>query len=930
MKYIMEKFFTALSNNIHKHAKMWITIIAAITVLLAIGLPRIQMKFSNDVFVNPNSKAYKDTNTYQDNFGGDSVYVMVSGKQDEVLSQKNMQKLVKLDKKLDKMSNVRSTTNVVNLLNTELSTIAKNPSQASNMSGLNLNLDAKAQKDLMANLSSSQKSKLMTQVQSGLTTEQQAQVQTYVTGTVLTDAQKQQVAAAQQQAQAQIAQLPAAQQQAAAAQATSQQSSTLMGMLTSAQQEQVQAYTMSLLNAQQKQALTAAVLPMLPKVQNMSTALLRDILLSDNGKVPSAIEQLLPKNGKHAVVQINTKSTTDMNTNVKLMNDVHKAVKDTGFSSNVKVRTAGNPVVIGQVKNVVIQNMAIMVVIAIIIMIIILSLIFPVRRRIMPLFLVLIGMIWTFGAMGWFNLPITLATMATLPIIIGLGTDFGVQFQNRYEEEYRKTENSEGSIRLAVSKMGPAVGIAVLVMIFSFLTMFLSKAPMMQQFGITLALGVFCVYIVEFFMMFSILTLADKSEKAHAKFLAKNKARKEKRGNSDETRLSKWLASYARFITKHAVWVFIIAVVLAGLGFAVERNINTETDVLKLIPQDMSELQNTKYLQKQVGSTVYINYLVKGDDVRDKATIKKIDKMGQQEKDKYKDITGVTSVSTTYKQLGGSLSANQSTMDTGINNIPKSLKQTMVSDNHKYATIQFRVNQHTSTGDQQKLMDKIDKDIGGTHNGLYVAPAGLQVMMLIGVNNVTSNHNLIMFAGLAIIFIVLLLVYREFRLAIYPVFPILVVLGLSPLTLWLTHTSYNPVTIALSSLVLGIGTEFTILILERYREERLNNVTREQAIIDAVSHVGQAITVSGLTGMGGFSAIIFSSFPALRSFGMITVLDTGYSLISALTVLPAIIFLFRGRRKKDKKLATAGDAKSVEDSSSDDSKDEAASTDTDK
>jgi hypothetical protein len=40
--------------------------------------------------------------------------------------------------------------------------------------------------------------------------------------------------------------------------------------------------------------------------------------------------------------------------------------------------------------------------------------------------------------------------------------------------------------------------------------------------------------------------------------------------------------------------------------------------------------------------------------------------------------------------------------------------------------------------------------------------------------------------------------------------------------------------------------------------------------------------------------------------------------------------LFRGRRKKDKKLATAGDAKSVEDSSSDDSKDEAASTDTDK
>ncbi|AKP67139.1 efflux RND transporter permease subunit [Companilactobacillus ginsenosidimutans] len=923
----MEKFFGAISNSVHKHAKMWITIIAAITILLAFGLPRIQMKFSNDVFVNPSSKAYKDTATYQDNFGGDAVYVMVSGKQDDVLSQSNMKKLAKLDKKLDKMDNVRSTTNVVNLLNDELGQIAKNPSAAKNMSGLNISLTPKAEKDLMANLSSSQKSKLLSQVQSGLTTDQQAQVQSYVTGTVLTDVQKQQVAAATQQAQAQLAQLPPAQQQAAAAQATSQQASQLMGMLSPAQTQQVQGYTLTLLNDEQKAGLTASVLPMLPKVQNMSTALLRDILLSNNGKVPSAIQQLLPKNGKHAVVQINTKSTTDMNTNVKLMNDVHKAVNEAGFSSKVKVRTAGNPVVIGQVKNVVIQNMAVMVVIAVIIMIIILALIFPVRRRILPLGFVLIGMIWTFGAMGWFNLPITLATMATLPIIIGLGTDFGVQFQNRYEEEYRKTEHSEKSIKLAISKMGPAVGIAVIVMIFSFLTMFLSKAPMMQQFGITLALGVFCAYIVEFFMMFSVFTLIDKSDKSREKFLAKNKARKAKNNGSDTTRLSRWLASYARFITKHATWVFVIAVILAAFGFAVERNINTETDVLKMIPQNMSELQNTKYLQKQVGSTVYIDYLVKGDDVRDKDTVKRIDKMGKDEQDKYKDITGVTSVSTTYKQLGGTLSADQSTMNSGIKDIPTSLKQTMVSDNNKYATIQFKVNQHLSTKDQQKLMDKISKDIGGSHNGLHVSPAGLTVMMLIGVDNVTSNHNIIMFAGLAIIFIVLLLVYREFRLAIYPVFPILVVLGLSPLTLWLTGTSYNPVTIALSSLVLGIGTEFTILILERYREERLNNVTREQAIIDAVSHVGQAITVSGLTVIGGFSAIIFSSFPALRSFGMITVLDTAYSLISALTVLPAIIFLFRNR-KEDKKLAAANNA--VTDSKADDAKDDKDSKDSEK
>lgn len=896
---IMEKFFNMLSHSIHKHAKMWITIVAAITVILAIGLPRIEMKFSNDVFVNSNSKPYKDTQTYQKHFGGDAVYVMVSGKQDQILSQKNMKKLNTLDKKISKLDNVRGTTNIVALMNDELSQLADNPTQASNMKGLSLNLTPKMQKDVMNSLSDKQKSALMTKIQGSLTTEQQAQIAQFVP-TILTDKQKAQVAAAQQQATAKIAQLPAAQQQAAAAQVQATAQTQLMGMLTSDQNKQVQAYTMTILNDQQKQALEQSILPMMPKVQNMSNALLRDILLSDNGKVPSAVSQLLPKNAKHTVLMVNTKNTTDMDTNVKLMKDVHKAVKDTNFKGNVKVRTAGTPVVIGQVKNVVIQNMAIMVVIAVIIMLIILALIFPVRRRLSPLLFVLIGLIWTFGLMGWFNLPITLATMATLPIIIGLGTDFGVQFQNRYEDEYRSSEDSEGSIKLSISKMGPAVGIALVVMMFSFLTMFFSKAPMMKQFGVTLALGVLCVYIVEFFMMFSTFTLLDGSEKAHAKFVAKNKIRKEKNQNGT-TRLSGWLANYAKFVTKHAAWVFIIALVLGGFGFFVERNIGTETDILKMIPQDMSELQNTKYLQKQVGSTVYINYLVKGNDVRDKATMKRIDKLGKKENNKYKDITGVTSLSSTYKQLGGSLDASQSTMNTGIKNIPDSLKKTVISNNNQYATIQFKVNQHLSSKEQQNLMDKISKDIGGNHHDLKISPAGPQVMMLIGVSNVTSNHTLIMFAGLIIIFLVLLLVYHEFRLAVYPVLPILVVLGLSPLTLWLMHTTYNPVTIALSSLVLGIGTEFTILILERYREERLNKVTRRQAIIDAVSHVGQAITVSGLTVMGGFSAIMFSSFPVLRSFGLITVLDTGYSLISALTVLPAIIYLFRRRADKEEK-----------------------------
>ncbi|WP_225352841.1 MMPL family transporter [Lentilactobacillus parafarraginis] len=256
----------------------------------------------------------------------------------------------------------------------------------------------------------------------------------------------------------------------------------------------------------------------------MSTKLLRDIFLSDNGHVPSAMKQLLPKDAKRMLIIINTnQKSSDMNTAVQINHDAEEVIHQTDFGGNIKTRLGGQPAIMGQVRAKVITSMAVMLALAVVLMIVILSLIFPVRKRLLPLIFVLACLVWTFGLMGWLNIPLTLATMATLPIIIGLGTDFGVQFQNRYEEEIRKSQDPRRAISVAISNMGPAVGVSLIVMVFSFLTMYLSKAPLMQQFGLTLAIGVACSYVVEFSLMFSTLSLLDK-KKTGAKLAPKKLA----------------------------------------------------------------------------------------------------------------------------------------------------------------------------------------------------------------------------------------------------------------------------------------------------------------------------------------------------------------------------------------------------------------------
>ncbi len=397
----MKRLFTTIGENIHRHHKLWITVILIMTIGFAFGLPKIQMKMGNDVFVSSSSKTYQDSQTYQKKFGGDSLYLLLDGNQSTLLSHKTMQQVAKFDSKVSQVDNVRNTTDIVSSLNDQLSHAGTGNSSAQ----FNFN-SKKLQQDLMAELSSKQKQSIQSKMQHSLTSTQQNQVQTYLLKQ-LTPAQKKLMAAAGAQAQG----------------SKQQQQAMLQKQLTTKQQAAVQSYTMSLLNHQQQSQLADTVIPMLPKVQDMSTKLLRDIFLSDNGHVPSAMKQLLPKDGKHLLIIINTnKESSDMNTAVQINHDANQAIKQTNFSSSIKTRLGGQPAVLGQVRSKVITSMATMLAFAVVLMVIILLLIFSVRKRLLPLIFVLACLVWTFGLMGWLHIPLTLATMqrCRLSLVWGL------------------------------------------------------------------------------------------------------------------------------------------------------------------------------------------------------------------------------------------------------------------------------------------------------------------------------------------------------------------------------------------------------------------------------------------------------------------------------------------------------------------------------
>lgn len=98
-------------------------------------------------------------------------------------------------------------------------------------------------------------------------------------------------------------------------------------------------------------------------------------------------------------------------------------------------------------------------------------------------------------------------------------------------------------------------------------------------------------------------------------------------------------------------------------------------------------------------------------------------------------------------------------------------------------------------------------------------------------------------------------------------------------------------TVALSSMILGLGVEYGVFVVSRYKEERAKNFNQLESLKTTVYGIGSAIIGSGITTMIGFGALSFSTVPMIQHLGQTLALGIGYSLLAALIANPLLILL---------------------------------------
>jgi len=543
-----------------------------------------------------------------------------------------------------------------------------------------------------------------------------------------------------------------------------------------------------------------------------------------------------------------------------------------------------------------------------------------VRLRLLPIVAVFVGVIYTFGAIGYAGIPNSTLTSSVFPILIGLGIDYSVQFHERYEEELETAPPREALPR-ALSGIGPPVFVAMLAAALGFGATWISTrgTPAFVWFAQTSIFGVLLTFLAGIVVLLPVLTLyarwrrrglgelggherdGDTSSDNGADPADSERDEDTSSDNgadpADSERvgaLGSFLGRTSRTLAANPAVVLLLALVLMGAGFQAGQGLETMADTEEFIPQDLPAYVDLQQFRSVTGGGTAVQYdvIVLGSDLRHPVVLRWMEEF-EQVAVGMPLVQGVDSPATLVKRYnGGEIPATEAGVERVLNRVPARERAEYYNDG--YAHITVIAAQDMTTGETLSFISNVQEatEFSNPPPGVQVELTGTAAISPPSIVDQIESRNVTTGLGVLFVFCLLLAYYRRLVKAIAPLVPMIFVLGWQNLYMAGLGIAVSPLGASLGAMSVGIGAEYTIIVMERYYEEKARaGVSKLDAVETAATRVGKAISVSGMTTVFGFSALTLSPFPILADFGYLTVGVIFLTLVAALATLPPTLMV---------------------------------------
>lgn len=459
-------------------------------------------------------------------------------------------------------------------------------------------------------------------------------------------------------------------------------------------------------------------------------------------------------------------------------------------------------------------------------------------------------------------------------------------------------DKSRRAVRNTIKKLAPAILTALIATGLGLLSLYTSPVPMIQDFGKMLTIGMVVSLVAATLILLPILFLRDSIFHTYDE---DKKVKKQK----DSNKFENVMRSIAVKTLKFKYVILAVAVLTAGVGIVLDQSVDVETDIETFMPQDTPELIDIQELRDIIGTTETLSIVFSDDDgIFSEDNISWMIDMTNDLQTEFPDeVVGVKSL-TAMLSLLSDVPLTPASVGMLIGNLPDEQIKMLVNEDHTTGVIIVSI-VDLEPENTEDFIDDLSAFLVDSGTDMDVTVTGQAVIDVEMITALTTGRYLITLVGMLLVFLGLLVIYRNPLKAIIPLIPISLIVGWSGGFMYIFGLEYTPLTATLGALIIGIGTEFTILIMERYFEVKEKVEDNEEAIVTTIGKMGKPIIASALTTIGGFSALVISDFEILSNFGIMTLVNISLALLSTIIVMPAVLSIQSNVINKVKKNKTA-------------------------
>jgi RND superfamily putative drug exporter len=183
---------------------------------------------------------------------------------------------------------------------------------------------------------------------------------------------------------------------------------------------------------------------------------------------------------------------------------------------------------------------------------------------------------------------------------------------------------------------------------------------------------------------------------------------------------------------------------------------------------------------------------------------------------------------------------------------------------------------------------------------LYVGVTGAAAQQLDSQQSGNKAEQVVLLATLILILVLLLVIFRSPIIALMPIITIAIVAEVAQGLIADVNSALNlnansQTTVILIVVLFGIGTDYILFLMFRYRERLRAGDAPRQAMATAVERVGEVIASAASVVIVAFLALLLSSLSIFRSLGPTLAIAVAVTLVAALTLIPAVVTLLGTR-----------------------------------